>query len=108
MAGAKDDRITPAVDLASLARSSERELEVAPTSEVRELAPMTVVPWLMVTLDQLRELPIDPRAAFLVSLADGQCTIETIAEVAAMPREEVAQIFATLAELGAVELRGRD
>lgn len=105
MAERVNDRITPTVDLAGLARSSERELDAAPKSDIRRLAPMTAVPWLMMTLDQLRELPIDPPAAFLVSLVDGQCTVEMIADVAAMPRQDVARTFAMLAELGAVELR---
>ncbi len=64
-----------------------------------------MVPWLVVTPDRLRDLPIDPRAAYLVSLADGQCSVETIADVAGIPREDVVEIFATLVQLGAVELR---
>jgi len=97
--------VTPAVDLGSFARASEREIEKAPTSTVRALASPSMVPWLVVTLDQLRDLPIDPRAAYLVSLADGQCSVETIADVAGIPREDVVEIFATLVQLGAVELR---
>jgi hypothetical protein len=41
----------------------------------------------------------------LVSLVDGQCSVETIADVAGIPREDAVEIFATLAMLGAVELR---
>jgi hypothetical protein len=93
------------VDLAKLARSSEQEIEAAPTSQVRSLVSLSMVPWLMITLDRLRELPIDPRAAFLVSLADGQCSVETIADIAGVPKEEAVGIFATLVQLGAVELR---
>jgi hypothetical protein len=101
----ENDRITPAVDLATLARSSERELETAPTSDVHPLFTPDLVPWLMVTLEQLRELPIDPRAAFLVSLVDGQCSMGMIADVAGIPAEEAAEIFAMLVQLGAIELR---
>jgi hypothetical protein len=101
----KKERITRKVDLASFARDSERKPEVAPRSDVRQHLALELVPWLKVTLEQLRELPIDPRAAFLVSLVDGQCSVETIADVAGMPAFEAAEIFAMLAQLGAIELR---
>jgi hypothetical protein len=103
----KKERITRKVDLASLARDSERKLDAVlpPRSDVRPLTSLKLVPWLKVSLDQLRELPIDPRAAFLVSLVDGQCSVETIADVAGMPALEVAEIFSTLTQLGAIELR---
>ncbi len=104
MASDNQDRITPTVDLAKLARSSAGERE-EPTSEVRPALHLHRVPWLMITLDRLQELPIDPRAAFLISLVDGQCSVETIADIAAMPRGEVAETFGMLEELGAIELR---
>ena len=105
MGSSQHDRITPTIDLATLARASEDEIEAAPPSQVRLVALGSTVPWLMVTLDELRELPIDPRAAYLVSLVDGQCSIEMISDVAGMARDEVAGIFAMLARLGAIELR---
>lgn len=99
------DRITPTVDLAPLAtRTSEEERE-SPPSQVRLVALGSTVPWLMVTLEELRDLPIDPRAAYLVSLVDGQCSIEMIADIAGMPRAEVAGVFAMLGRLRAIELR---
>jgi hypothetical protein len=99
------DRITPAFDLAPLARTSQDESDASPPSQVRLVALGSTVPWLMVTLDELRELPIDPRAAYLVSLVDGQCSIEMIADVAGIPSADVAGVFAMLARLGAIELR---
>jgi hypothetical protein len=99
------DRVTPTVDLGDFARDSERRIEQAPTSEVRALVSPSMVPWLVMTLDQLRELPIDPRAAYLVSLVDGQCSVETIADVSGIPREDVVEIFAMLLRLGAIDLR---
>ncbi len=105
MGSRQPDRITPTVDLAPLARTSEDESALSPPSQVRIVPLGAAVPWLMVTLDELRELPIDPRAAYLVSLVDGQCSVEMIADVAGMPRAEVAGVFAMLARLGAVELR---
>jgi hypothetical protein len=101
----KHDRVTPAVDLGSFARESERRIEKAPTSTVRGIASPSMVPWLVMTPEQLRELPIDPGAAYLVSLADGQCSLETIADVSGIPGEDVVDIFTALVQLGAVELR---
>jgi hypothetical protein len=99
------DRDTPPVDLGDLARRSEREPEGEPSSGLRPRTSLSLVPWLMITLDRLSELPIEPNAAFLVSLVDGQCSVELIADIAGMPRDEVAGIFERLAQLGAVELR---
>jgi hypothetical protein len=85
----------------------DRITEEEPPSGLRPRTSLTLVPWLMITLDQLSELPIEPNAAFLVSLVDGQRSVELIADIAGMRKrkEEVAGIFEGLAQLGAVELR---
>jgi hypothetical protein len=101
----KEDRVTPTVDLGRFARASEGEIEKAPTSNVRAPVSRSMVPQLVMSLDELRELPIDPRAAYLVSLVDGQCSLEMIADVAGTPADDVIEVFAMLVQLGAVELR---
>lgn len=68
-------------------------------------APLGRVPSLRVTLHELRELPLDPRAGFVVSLIDGLCTVETIADVAGFDATEVVAIVLRLLRLGAIELR---
>jgi hypothetical protein len=98
------DRITPPVDLRDAARATERKIEV-PESRGRPLVPSYAVPWLMVTNDELRELPLDHRAGFLVSLIDGACSVEMLADISGLGLDEVAAIFALLVRLGAVELR---
>jgi hypothetical protein len=98
------DRLTPTVDLANLALDFE-ETEAARTGEVRALVSPSMLPRLAVTIDQLRDLPIDPRTAFLVSLVDGQCSVGMIGHIAGMPSDEAIGIFAMLLQLGAVELR---
>jgi hypothetical protein len=93
------------VDLRGAARDSERELELeAPASEIRPTVPSWAVPWLLVTVDELRELPLDPRTAYLVSLIDGRCSVEVISDIAGNA-EEVNALVARLLELGAIELR---
>jgi len=98
------DRITIPIDLAQAARDSEREL-LASQSDVRPLVPMQGVPWLIVTHDELRRLPLDSRAGFVVSLIDGRCTVEMILDVAGMPEDDVIALLGKLAELGAIEFR---
>ena len=74
-------------------------------SDIRRVVPMQAVPWLVVTLEQLRRLPLDGRAGFIVSLIDGRCTVEMLLDVAGLPEDEVIALLAQLAELGAIELR---
>jgi hypothetical protein len=64
-----------------------------------------MLPRLAVTVDQLRDLPIDPRAAFVVSLVDGYCSVGMIAHIAGLPGDDAIAIFAMLLQLGAIELR---
>jgi hypothetical protein len=52
-----------------------------PTSEVRPHVSLLAIPRLAVTLEGLRCLPLDARAAHRLSLVDGHCTVETILEV---------------------------
>jgi len=78
-----------------------------PTSEIRPLVPLLAVPWLAITLEGLRFLPLDARAAYLLSLVDGHCTVETILDICVpeLEREEALGLLARLIQLGAIELR---
>ena len=105
MGSDEHDRLTPTVDLANFAIALEQETEEAPTGEVCALVSPSMLPRLVVSVDQLRDMPIDPRTAFLVSLVDGQCSVGMIAHIAGMPGDEAIGIFAMLLQLGAVELR---
>jgi hypothetical protein len=99
------DRITPMVDLSNLAFDLEHETEEAPTDEVRALVSPSMLPRLALTVDQLRDLPIDPQTAFVVSLVDGHCSVGMIAHIAGMAGDDAIAMFAMLLQLGAVELR---
>jgi CheY-like chemotaxis protein len=76
-----------------------------PTREMRAAVSQSMVPRLTVTVDQLRELPLDPRAAFLVSLVDGRCSLAIIADIAGVPLDDAIDVFAMLIQLHVVELR---
>jgi hypothetical protein len=85
--------------------ADRRSDHATPTREMRAVVSPSMVPALTVTVDQLRELPIDPRAAFLVSLVDGRCSLGMIADVAGVPTDEAIGIFAMLVQLRIVELK---
>ena len=78
-----------------------------PTSEVRALVPLLGVPRLALTLEGLRLLRLDPRTAYLLSLVDGHCTVETILDICVpqLGRDEALAILAHLLDLGAIDLR---
>lgn len=74
-------------------------------SDVRPIVPFRAVPWLVVTHDELRRMPLDSRSGFLVSLIDGRCTVEMLLDVAGLPEDDVIAMLAQLVRLGAIELR---
>jgi hypothetical protein len=78
----------------------------APPSAVRPLMPGYAVVSLAVTVQRLRMMPLDSRLAYLLSLVDGQCTVETIVDASGMDRDEALGLLADLLQLGAIELRG--
>jgi hypothetical protein len=58
-----------------------------------------------VLLDELKAMPIDHRAAYLLSWMDGTVDLETLAQASTMPREEVLRIVRDLFESGIVAFR---
>ena len=57
------------------------------------------------TADELKRLPLDHRAGFLLSLMDGAMDLETLVEVAGMPQGEVLRLVRDLFESGVVDFR---
>ena len=62
------------------------------------------VPQLTMTAEGLHLLGLDSRAAYLLSLVDGECTLGTILDVCDMDHDEALDIFTRLVGLGAIEL----
>jgi hypothetical protein len=100
------DRITMPEDMSQLARESTGEL-AASASDVQPVVALSAVPWLVVTYEKLRSLPLDSRAGFVVSLIDGRCTVEMILDLSGMPEDETVDVLRQLLGVGAIELRGR-
>lgn len=74
------------------------------SGEVQRVMPMHALPWLLMTFDQVKHLPIDPRVGFIVSFIDGRGTVEMIIDMAGLPRTVTLRILAKLLALGAIEL----
>ena len=100
----RPERITVPVPAAIAARESAREFEAA-GSDIRSIVRLSAVPWLVVTYDALRELPLDARAGFVASLVDGRCTVEVLLDISGMPEDETLEILRDLVRLGAIDLK---
>jgi hypothetical protein len=69
----------------------------------RDRSPVTSrFPRVIMTPSLVRELPIDPRVAFLLSRIDGQSSVETLVDVTGFDAAEVVSIVARLIQLGAI------
>jgi len=55
--------------------------------------------------DWIKQMAIEPRAAFLLSRIDGECTIDEIIDVSGMSELDALGILADLLEDGVIEAR---
>jgi hypothetical protein len=76
-----------------------------PDSEIRPLVALTAVPFVVLPDERLRELPLDARAGFLLSLVDGTSTVDMLLDISSLHEEETLAILINLMRLGAIELR---
>ncbi len=86
------------------AGDSERQFE-ATSSDVRPLMPLHAVPWLIMTLDQVKRMPLDSRAGRVLSLIDGRSTTEMILDMSGIQEDEAITILSRMLELGVIEIR---
>jgi hypothetical protein len=63
------------------------------------------VPVVALELEEMKNVPLDSRSAFLVSRIDGVSTVGTLFDVCGMSEEESLNILNDLLELGIVVLR---
>lgn len=66
---------------------------------------MTGSLYLAKPLAQLKGMPLDHRAAYLLSWMDGFIDLDTLVEVSTMAREEVLRVVRDLFDSGVVEFR---
>jgi hypothetical protein len=81
--------------------------DAAPVYEERPLVPLARIPWLAVTAEGLRFLPLDAEAAYLLSLVDGRTTFEAILDICDMGRHVALLVLMHLLRVGAIELSER-
>lgn len=93
------ERITIPHDMSALARSADDD--PPPSGVVSGVVTLDAVPWLDVAYDELLAMPLDSRQGFLLSLVDGRCTVEMIADMSGMAR---AEVFAMLSDLVAMRV----
>ena len=63
-------------------------------------APAVVLP-----AEQIKRLPLDHRAGFVLSLMDGSLDLETLVDLSMMVRQEVLRLVRDLYESGVIEFR---
>lgn len=78
------------------------ESEAPSATRIRTRVPLSLVPRLLVTEEELLAESLDHRCGFLVSQIDGTSTVETLLDVCGMTREEALGIFADLEARGIV------
>lgn len=90
----------------SARRKRERESEVPTEKRLTPAVPLfECVPIVALELDEMKNVPLDSRSAFLVSRIDGVSTVGTLFDVCGMSEDESLNILNDLLELGIVVLR---
>jgi hypothetical protein len=98
----------PTVRLKTQPRSEMRLLTRPQMGAVRDetwARTMSGAPVVIVSADELKRLPLDHRAGFLLSLMDGATHLDALVEIAGMPRKEVIRLVRDLFESGIVDFR---
>ncbi len=74
------------------------------TVPARVMLPLHAVPRLRVSLDELRQLPLDASAALLLSRVDGRCSVYEVLQACDMSGDDALLTMSRLVEVGAIEL----
>jgi hypothetical protein len=62
-------------------------------------------PAVVLSAEEIKRLPLDHRAGFVLSLMDGTIDLETLLDLSMMPREESLRLVRDLFESGVIEFR---
>jgi hypothetical protein len=76
--------------------------ETPPSGVILRREVLRKIPRLAVSMNELRALPLDHRAGFIVSFIDGTYSIEMILDVCAMRRQDALAILGELAARGVI------
>jgi hypothetical protein len=123
--------VPPSFDIAQYASESDARLGMAASSEPDEALPapsseirlstrphlerpvsdeawargVAGPPSVAISCEELKRQPLGHRAGFLLSCIDGVTDLETLVELAAMPRDETLRLIRDLFERGVVSFR---
>jgi hypothetical protein len=73
-----------------------------PSGIVLRLEVLAAVPRLVVSMLELKAMPLNDRAGFILSFVDGAYTVEMILDACAMRRDEALTILAQLVAQGVI------
>ena len=76
-----------------------------PVSDEAWAQAMEGTPSVSISSEELKRLPLGHRAGFLLSRLDGATDLETLVELAAMPRDETLRLLRDLFQRGVVTFR---
>jgi hypothetical protein len=101
-----------AIDLGALARDSEwRMRSGSATYRKSTMAQVFArfgspasVPRPVLSIEEVKELPLEPRSAFVLSHVDGQSDVETILDLCGMAPDEVLEALVDLLSYGAIAI----
>jgi hypothetical protein len=82
--------------------ATRREMSAATADEAWAQS-MEGSPLCVMTAEALKQLPLDHRAGFLLSLMDGSTDLDVVVEIAGMARSEVLRIVRELFEAGVIQ-----
>ena len=80
---------------------SDEELEAHYAARI---GPRRQIPRIAMTANEMTALSLDHRSGFLLSLVDGNCTIDDLLDVSGMPRLEALKILCDLLDHGVLAL----
>lgn len=89
--------VPPPFSLNEFARDTERTLRAAGSEPSPQSVPRVVMP-----AQKLQGLAIDHRAGFVLSLIDGETSVEGITDIAGMPGADVITLLARFAADGVI------
>jgi hypothetical protein len=88
-------------------RDTLPDIPVDPEAPYSEKLSLTSVPFIAIPREQLLALPLDARHGFVLSLIDGDCTLEDVIDISGFDRADTIEILTDLLRRGVILLKRR-
>lgn len=82
--------------------NDERPTMPVPRALIGDCDRSSIVPVVVKSALELRALPLDPRAGFVLTHIDGNTDLESLIDLTGLPEQETLAIIASLLSLGAL------